>query len=182
MTSTREAAPAADVALDLRPYEAQRDGASPNRNLTPLTTALDPEGRLVVGGCVLSHLARRYGTPLYVIDEATLRGTAQAYRKALASHYPGSALALYASKANSSLAITAVVASEGLGLDAVSAGELLTAVQGGMPPERIVFHGNNKSLEELRDGGGRQLARHRAAGQPGALPSRAPDAALHPRD
>ncbi len=150
MTSTREAAPAAVTAANLRPYEAARDAASPNRNLTPVTTALDPEGRLVVGGCLLSDLARRYGTPLYVLDEATLRGTAQAYRKALASHYPGSALALYASKANSSLAITAVVASEGLGLDAVSAGELLTAVQGGMPPERIVFHGNNKSLEELR--------------------------------
>ena len=138
------------VAVALRPYEAGRDSASPNRNLTPVTTGLDPEGRLVVGGCLLSDLARRYGTPLYVLDEATLRGTAQAYRHALASHYPGAALALYASKANSSLAITAVVADEGLGLDAVSAGELLTAVQGGMPPERIVFHGNNKSAEELR--------------------------------
>jgi diaminopimelate decarboxylase len=132
-----------------RPYEAARDQTSPNRNLTPLSTAVDPDGRLAVGGCGLSSLARRYGTPLYVLDEATLRATAAAYRSALASHYPGSALALYASKANSSLAITAIVASEGLGLDAVSAGELLTAVQGGMPPERIVFHGNNKSREEL---------------------------------
>ena len=132
-----------------RPYEPERDPLSPNRNLTPLSTSLDGEGRLQVGGLALSELARRYGTPLYVLDEATLRGTAQAYRQALASHYPGAALALYASKANSSLAITAVVASEGLGLDAVSAGELLTAVQGGMPPERIVFHGNNKSREEL---------------------------------
>lgn len=150
MTSTSAPAAAAVDCSSLRPYEAARDAASPNRNLTPVTTAVDAEGRLVVGGCVLSDLARRYGTPLYVLDEASLRGTAQAYRKALASHYPGSALALYASKANSSLAITAVVASEGLGLDAVSAGELLTAVQGGMPPERIVFHGNNKSADELR--------------------------------
>ena len=150
MTSTSAPAPAAVDPAALRPYESDRDSASPNRNLTPVTTAVDPEGRLVVGGCALSELARRYGTPLYVLDEATLRGTAQAYRQALASHYPGEALALYASKANSSLAITAVVASEGLGLDAVSAGELLTAVQGGMPPERIVFHGNNKSAEELR--------------------------------
>ena len=149
MTTTTTTA-ASTVSTAQRPYEAARDSASPNRNLTPLTTELDAEGRLVVGGCLLSDLARRYGTPLYVLDEATLRGTAQAYRKALASHYPGSALALYASKANSSLAITAVVAAEGLGLDAVSAGELLTAVQGGMPPERIVFHGNNKSAEELR--------------------------------
>ena len=150
MTSTSAPAPAAVDPAALRPYEADRDSTSPNRNLTPITTSIDPEGRLVVGGCVLSDLARRYGTPLYVLDEATLRGTAQAYRQALADHYPGPALALYASKANSSLAITAVVASEGLGLDAVSAGELLTAVQGGMPPERIVFHGNNKSAEELR--------------------------------
>ena len=152
MTST--SVPASSTApADLRNarlYEPARDPASPNRNLTPLTTVIDAEGRLEVGGCTLSELARRYGTPLYVLDEATLRGTAQAYRNALAAHYPGEALALYASKANSSLAITALVASEGLGLDAVSAGELLTAVRGGMPPERIVFHGNNKSREELQ--------------------------------
>ncbi len=152
MTTTPATASSSTSAAagDSRPYEAGRDTASPNRNLTPLTTAIDAEGRLQVGGCALSDLARRYGTPLYVLDEATLRATASAYRSALASHYPGPALALYASKANSSLAITALVASEGLGLDAVSAGELLTAVRGGMPPDRIVFHGNNKSLEELR--------------------------------
>lgn len=132
-----------------QPFEAACDAASPNRNLAPVTAALDPEGRLAVGGCTLSDLARTYGTPLYVLDEATLRGTCRAYREALAQHYPGPSLAIYASKANSSLAITAVVASEGLGLDAVSAGELLTALQGGMPPERIVLHGNNKSREEL---------------------------------
>lgn len=130
-------------------FEAGRDEASPNRNLAPLSATLDPEGRLEVGGCRLSHLARTYGTPLYVLDEATLRATCGAYRQALARHYPGASLALYASKANSSLAITALVAAEGLGLDAVSAGELHTALQGGMPPERIVLHGNNKSREEL---------------------------------
>ncbi|MFM7548299.1 MAG: diaminopimelate decarboxylase [Cyanobacteriota bacterium] len=132
-----------------RLFEAGRDAASPNRNLAPLTASLDSEGRLEVGGCRLSELARSYGTPLYVLDEATLRGTCRAYREALAAHYPGPSLALYASKANSSLAITALVAAEGLGLDAVSAGELLTALQGGMPAERIVLHGNNKSREEL---------------------------------
>jgi diaminopimelate decarboxylase len=102
-----------------------------------------------VGGCTLSELARTYGTPLYVLDEATLRASCRAYREALQRHYPGPSLALYASKANSSLAITALVAEEGLGLDAVSAGELLTALGGGMPAERIVLHGNNKSAEEL---------------------------------
>jgi len=132
-----------------RPFEASVDLASPNRNLAPLTACLDGEGRLQVGGCQLSQLARTYGTPLYVLDEATLRASCRAYREALRRHYPGASLALYASKANSSLAITALVASEGLGLDAVSSGELLTALQGGMPAERIVLHGNNKSAEEL---------------------------------
>jgi diaminopimelate decarboxylase len=130
-------------------FESGQDLSSPNRNLTPLATGLDAHGRLQVGGCTLSELARTYGTPLYVLDEATLRATCRAYREALALHYPGPSLALYASKANSSLAISALVASEGLGLDAVSAGELLTALQGGMPAERIVLHGNNKSKEEL---------------------------------
>ncbi|KAF0652472.1 diaminopimelate decarboxylase [Cyanobium sp. Copco_Reservoir_LC18] len=132
------------------PFEQGADPLSPNRNLAPLTARLDALGRLEVGGCLLSDLARTYGTPLYVLDEATLRATCRAYREALDAHYPGEALALYASKANSSLAITALVAAEGLGLDAVSAGELLTALQGGMPAERIVFHGNNKSAEELQ--------------------------------
>ncbi len=125
------------------------DTASPNRNLAPISTTCAPDGALVVGGCRLSDLARTYGTPLYVLDEDTLRASCRAYREALDACYPGRSLALYASKANSSLAITAVVASEGLGLDAVSSGELLTALGGGMPPERIVLHGNNKSLEEL---------------------------------
>ena len=125
------------------------DLSSPNRNLAPLSTDIDSEGRLRVGECVLSELAQRFGTPLYVIDERSLRQACTAYREALERHYPGPSLAVYASKANSSLAITAVVASEGLGLDAVSAGELLTALEGGMPPERIVLHGNNKSVDEL---------------------------------
>ncbi len=145
--STSMTAPAAGAAA--RPMEAGVDLASPNRNLAPLSAGFDAEGRLEVGGCRLSELACTYGTPLYVLDEATLRGTCRAYREALERHYPGPALALYASKANSSLAITALVASEGLGLDAVSAGELLTALQGGMPADRIVLHGNNKSREEL---------------------------------
>ena len=49
------------------------DPESPNRNLAPITAELDPQGRLQVGGCVLSELAQRYGTPLYVLDEQSLR-------------------------------------------------------------------------------------------------------------
>ena len=153
-TSTESvgAAPAAEAATHFDaagPYELERDLESPNRNLTPISSALDATGRLQVGGCDLAGLAERYGTPLYVLDEATLRANCRAYRQALEAHYPGPSLALYASKANSSLAITALVASEGLGLDAVSSGELLTALEGGMPADRIVLHGNNKSREEL---------------------------------
>jgi diaminopimelate decarboxylase len=125
------------------------DLENPNRNLAPISTDTDPEGRLRVGGCLLSDLAARFGTPLYVLDELSLRQACTAYRVALRRHYQGPSLALYASKANSSLAITALVAAEGLGLDAVSAGELLTALEGGMAAERIVLHGNNKSTAEL---------------------------------
>ncbi|WP_370566352.1 diaminopimelate decarboxylase [Cyanobium sp. LEGE 06113] len=150
VTGTEPASePAPQAALAQQPFESGCDASSPNRNLAPISSGLDAEGRLVVGGCRLSDLARTYGTPLYVLDEATLRSSCRAYRDALAASYPGPSLALYASKANSSLAITALVAQEGLGLDAVSAGELLTALGGGMPPERIVLHGNNKSPEEL---------------------------------
>ena len=132
-----------------RPYEEDIDARSPNRNLAPLSAAVDGERQLWVGGCRLADLAAHYGTPLYVLDETTLRAGCQAYRHALARHYPGESLVLYASKAHSSLAMTALMASEGLGLDAVSAGELLTAVAGGMDPRNIVLHGNNKSWVEL---------------------------------
>ena len=133
----------------LKPFEAERDTSSPNRNLAPITTSLDGKERLVIGGCLLSELAQRYGTPLYVLDEDTVRGTCRAYRNALQQHYPGESLPVYASKANSSLLMSSIASSEGLGLDAVSAGELLTALQGGMPGERMVLHGNNKNDEEL---------------------------------
>ena len=67
----------ADLQVSNRPFESNRDTSSPNRNLTPVTTSVGPTGALEVGGCGLSDLARRYGTPLYVLDEATLRGTAR---------------------------------------------------------------------------------------------------------
>jgi len=79
--------------------EANQDTLSPNRNLAPLSARLDALGRLEVGGCGLSELGRRYGTPLYVLDEDTLRASCRAYRDALALPLPpGPSLALYASK------------------------------------------------------------------------------------
>ena len=82
-------------------------------------------------------------------DEITLRNSCKAYKQALEKYYPGESLPIYASKANSSIFMSNLVSSEGLGLDAVSEGELLTALKGGVPNEKIVFHGNNKSDKEL---------------------------------
>ncbi len=130
-------------------YESGRDLLSPNRNLAPITSEVNEDGHLTVGGCSLASLAERYGTPLYVIDELTIRTACRSYRQALDKYYPGRSLALYASKANSSLALSSLVASEGLGLDAVSEGELLTALKGGVNGQNIVLHGNNKSDKEL---------------------------------
>ena len=126
-------------------YELNVDIDSPNRNIAPISSEINESEKLVVGGCQLSELAKKYGTPLYVLDELSLRTACKTYISSLKKHYPGESLPLYASKANSSLAICAVIASEGFGLDAVSEGELLTALKGGVKGEHIVFHGNNKS-------------------------------------
>ena len=134
----------------LKPFEANRDKSSPNRNFSPITTETDSEGRLLVGGCILSELAKNYGTPLYVLDESSIRSACRAYRDSLNNYYPGDSLPLYASKANSSLLLSRLISSESFGLDAVSEGELLTALKGGISGDKIVLHGNNKSKDELR--------------------------------
>ncbi len=136
--------------MDRRPYEAKLDLKSPNRNISPITSEIDEQGKLMVGGCLLSALADEYGTPLYVIDENSLRTSCKAYKNSLAEHYEGQSLPLYASKANSSIAISTVICQEGFGLDAVSEGELITALKAGIAGENIVLHGNNKSKEELK--------------------------------
>jgi diaminopimelate decarboxylase len=119
--------------------------------LWPITARTVDDGELWLGGCVASTLAAEFGTPLYIFDEATLRTQAQAYREALAQHYPGTARAAYASKAYLCTAIAQLFAEEGLDLDVVSGGELYVALRAGFPPERIHFHGNNKSREELTE-------------------------------
>ena len=135
--------------LGSKAFEPNRDIDSPNRNIAPITSEINDSEKLLVGGCQLSELAKTYGTPLYVFDELSLRTACKTYISSLKKHYPGNSLPLYASKANSSLAICAIIASEGFGLDAVSEGELLTALKGGVKGENIVFHGNNKSRDEL---------------------------------
>ena len=117
--------------------------------LWPAGARVDENGELWLGGCAASQLAQTYRTPLYVFDERTLRARARAYQAALKQHYPGSSQIAYASKAYLSLAIAQLFDEEGLDLDVVSGGELSVALAAGFPPERIHFHGNNKSPAEL---------------------------------
>ena len=102
--------------------------------LWPLSARSDANSELWLGGCAASALAAEFGTPLYVFDEETLRTQVRAYREALASHYPGTAQAAYASKAYLCTAIAQLFAEEGLDLDVVSGGELYVALQAGFPP------------------------------------------------
>lgn len=122
---------------------------APNQALMPLTAQRDASGHLVIGGCDTVALAARFGTPLYVLDETTVRAACRAYVTALERHYPGASTVLYASKAHCTVALLALVHQEGLGVDVVSAGELHTALAAGIPAEKLVLQGNNKTPDEL---------------------------------
>jgi len=113
-------------------------------SLLPGSATIDPAGRVAIAGIDLVELADRFGTPLHVYDEAELRRRCRAYFAGFGSG------AAYASKAFLCTAMARLVADEGLGLDVATGGELHVALHAGFPPERIVFHGNNKSEPELR--------------------------------
>jgi len=117
--------------------------------LFPDSYAVNSSGRMEVGGCDLEELAEEFGTPLYVYDEATLRGRIREFTKALRTSYAGKSLVLYAAKAFLSIQVAKLVAEEGAGLDIVSGGELFLAERAGFPMERVFFPGNNKSREEV---------------------------------
>ncbi|MBO8141565.1 MAG: diaminopimelate decarboxylase [Firmicutes bacterium] len=110
---------------------------------------VNEQGHMIIGGCDAVELARTYGTPLYVLDEDRVRQACRAYRDAFSRYYPRG-LAVYAGKALLTTGVCRIVAQEGMGLDVVSGGELYTALAAGFPPDRIYFHGNNKSVDELR--------------------------------
>ncbi|NEO99984.1 MAG: diaminopimelate decarboxylase [Symploca sp. SIO2E9] len=124
-------------------------GLSPNQQLLPLTATVNSNDCLEIGGCDLTKLVEQFGSPLYILDEVTLRTACRQYREALARYYQGESLVLYASKAWSCLAVCAIASSEGLGIDVVSGGELYTALEAGVDANQIYFHGNNKSTDEL---------------------------------
>jgi len=115
----------------------------------PMTTGRDSLGRLTVAGHVLSHLAKQYGTPLYVYDGETVRSQVERLRQNLRAAYPGTVEITYAAKAYFSLGFARKLADMGIGVDVVSLGELNIARRAGFAAEKIHLHGNNKLLEEL---------------------------------
>ena len=118
-------------------------------HIWPLAAAIAANGHLEIGGCDTVALAHDHGTPLYLLDEATVRANCRAYRAAFERHYPGAFAVHYASKALLNTALVQLVASEGLALDVVSGGELFVALRAGFPAEQIHLHGNAKPQAEL---------------------------------
>ncbi len=120
----------------------------PDLSLLPPSAAVEGED-LRVGGCLLSEIAERFGTPAYVLDEQALRDKAREYLSALTGRHPRGRV-YFAVKAYPSVSMIRVLAEEGLGCDVVGAGELAMALAAGADPATIVMHGNAKSDEDIR--------------------------------
>ncbi len=118
---------------------------SVNQYIKPITT--ERNGNLIVGGCDLVELAQKYETPLYVIDETSLRQICREYKSAFAN-YPNIKM-MYASKALCTSAITRILDKEDFGFDTVSAGEIYTVYKAGVNMSKVLFNGNNKTQKEI---------------------------------
>ncbi|MGC8971635.1 MAG: diaminopimelate decarboxylase [bacterium] len=121
----------------------------PRNRLLPDTAQINSLGHLEISGVDIVNLAKKYGTPIYLYDEVTLRNRMREFVSSLRDTYPNSKV-LYAGKAFLIKKMAKIVAEEGLGLDVVSGGEIYVAKESGFPMEDVYFHGNNKTLEELR--------------------------------
>ncbi len=153
MVSTVSAPPSASASQTTSlQYISSESDASPNQLLLPLGAKVNEKDHLVVGGCDVVSLVEEFGSPLYILDEHTLRESCQQYKQSFEKHYPGESLIVYASKAWNCLAVCAIASQEGIGIDVVSGGELQTAIDAGAKSENLYFHGNNKSLDELKLG------------------------------
>ncbi|MFC1892680.1 diaminopimelate decarboxylase [Chloroflexota bacterium] len=120
----------------------------PRLSLFPLTAEVSKEGHLIIGGCDTVELAAEFGTPLYVFDESSLRRKCNEFKEEFSGRYSDTTV-IYACKAFLNQALALILKDEGLGLDVVSGGELGIARSVGFPLDRIYFHGNNKSPEEI---------------------------------
>ncbi|MEU6012863.1 diaminopimelate decarboxylase [Streptomyces sp. NPDC047515] len=109
------------------------------------TVARDEHGTVTVGGIEVTRLAEEFGTPAYFLDESDFRARCRAW----AGAFGRDADVFYAGKAFLSRAVVRWLKEEGLNLDVCSGGELTCALDAGMPAERIAFHGNNKTVEEI---------------------------------
>ncbi|MEA2452908.1 MAG: diaminopimelate decarboxylase [Actinomycetota bacterium] len=115
------------------------------KDVLPLSASSSADGHLMIGGLDTVDLADEFGTPLIVFDRATFEGRAKTYTSAL-----DPAQVHYAGKSFCCVAVCELVDQLGLSLDVCTGGELATALAAGFPAERITFHGNNKSEDELR--------------------------------
>ena len=113
------------------------------------TLKINEKGHLEIGGADCVELAQKFGTPLYVFDEAYIRKMMTIYRDTIAKKYDGNGMVLYASKAFSCEAIYRIADEENIGVDVVSGGELYTALKAGFPANKIYMHGNNKLDYEI---------------------------------
>ena len=113
-----------------------------NQNITT------KDGHLYVGGCDCVSLAKEYGTPLYVMDEQTVRDNCRLFGGSMRKNYKKS-LVLYASKALNCLELCRIANEEDMGLDVVSGGELYTALKAGVPANKLYFHGNYKTTDDI---------------------------------
>ena len=120
---------------------------STNQLLKPVTAKINSDGNLEIGGCDIVELVEKYGSPLYVIDEKTLRGICRDYKEAF-SKYPKVNM-MFASKSLCTTAVSSILSSEGFGFDVVSAGEIYTVYKSGADMSKVLFNGNNKSFDEL---------------------------------
>ena len=111
--------------------------------------SINSEKHLVIGQHDTVELAKKFGTPLYVLDEDLMRDNCRAYKNAIDTYYDGHGLVLFASKALCTMYTGRLVAEEGLGADVVSGGELYTLYKAGFPMEKVFFHGNNKTPDEI---------------------------------
>ena len=111
---------------------------------------INEEGHLTIGGLDAVSLAAEYGTPLYVLDEDVIRNNCRTYVDAMHKYFGPDAAPLYASKALCFKGIYPVVESEGMCVDVVSPGEIYTAAAAGFPPEKMFFHGTNKTDSDIR--------------------------------
>ena len=118
-----------------------------NQSIKPLTAAVNSLGHLEIGGCDTVELAKKYGTPLYVLDKFTIESICSEYKTAFKA-YPKIRM-MYASKALCTIATSQLIAKEGFGFDVVSGGELFTVYKAGVDMSKVLFNGNNKSFDEL---------------------------------